>query len=251
MIFPGDSSRGGYATPILWDLGDNSNRVCNLPSVSWVVPDGDWSDHGGTLGADGGPSFVASIVNGVGGVNNDGTAFATQCNYWNDTVVLVTWDDWGGFYDDVDPAPNGTTGYSNQTGQQYAYGFRVPLLVVSKYALPGYVSGPKDNATCNFNTNAFYCHDFGSILNFIEHALSLGTTGINGGVYDYADSLVRDIVPPTYPYSLSDFFSATANNFTRIQGTKYPTRCFVNPHGSNCFPNYPMDPDNDVVDSVQ
>jgi len=125
VIFPGDQNRGGYATPILWDLGDNNQNQCNLRPVSWVVPDGDWSDHAGSgAGSDGGPSFVAAIINGVAGLNNDGvTQFPTQCNYWNDTVVLVTWDDWGGFYDDVDPNPTGQNGgYSNGTGQQYVYG---------------------------------------------------------------------------------------------------------------------------------
>lgn len=150
VIIPGDSNYGGYATPILWDLGDNNQGYCGLPPVSWVVPDGDWSDHAGSgAGSDGGPSFVAAIINGVGGVNNDGSAFPMQCHYWGDTVVLITWDDWGGFYDDVDPNPTGQNGgYSNGTGQQYVYGFRVPLLVVSKYAIPGYVSGPANNATC-------------------------------------------------------------------------------------------------------
>jgi phospholipase C len=217
--------------------------------VSWVVPDGDWSDHPGTTGADGGPSFAAAIANAVGGKNNDGTAFPTQCNYWDNTVVLITWDDWGGFYDDVDPNPTGqNSGYSNGTGQQYVYGFRVPLLVVSKYAKQGYTSGPASNGTC---LNTYYCHDFGSILNFIEHAFNLPVTGINGGVYDYADTLVRDVVPPTYPYSLSDFFSTTGHSFTRIKDWKYPTSCFINPHTSGCFPNYPMDPDNDVIDPTQ
>jgi hypothetical protein len=51
-------------------------------------------------------------------------------------------------------------------------GFRVPLLVVSAYAKPNYISGansyPPD---CTHNN---YCHDFGSILNFIEYAFGQG-----------------------------------------------------------------------------
>jgi hypothetical protein len=31
------------------DLGDNPTGNCNLPSVSWVVPDGHWSDHPGVV----------------------------------------------------------------------------------------------------------------------------------------------------------------------------------------------------------
>ena len=44
-------------------LNDISN--CNLRSVSWVTPDGSYSDHAGSNGS-GGPDWVASIVNAVG-----------------------------------------------------------------------------------------------------------------------------------------------------------------------------------------
>jgi hypothetical protein len=64
-------------------------------------------------------------------------------------------------------------GYSNGTGQQYVYGFCVPLMVVGAYAKPGYVSGAHVNPPldCQHNT---YCHDFRSILNFIEYAFGTG-----------------------------------------------------------------------------
>jgi len=105
------------------------------------MPDGQWSDHaGGGAGSDGGPGWVAAIINAVGGYDNDhvplrqnpctDTINGQQYSYWQDTVILITWDDWGGFYDDVVPP----IGYTNNTGGQYVYGFRVPLLVVSAYA---------------------------------------------------------------------------------------------------------------------
>jgi hypothetical protein len=43
--------------------------------------------------------------------------------------MLIVWDDWGGFYDHVAPADAGFFGY----------GMRVPLLVISPYAKPGYI----------------------------------------------------------------------------------------------------------------
>jgi len=124
-------------------------------------------------------------------------------------------------------------------------------MVVSAYAKQNYVSGPSSNPTCPNS----YCHDFGSILNFIEHTFNLGT--INGGTYAYADSTAMDASPtcPTCTYSLADFFNYNQQQrpFTYIQGANYPTACYTDPLVGNsdklsCFPNWPSDPDNDGVD---
>jgi hypothetical protein len=120
------------------------------------------------------------------------------------------------------------------------YGFRVPLLVVSAYAKTGYVSGPVNNPHC---LGTHYCHDFGSILNFIEH--TFGLPSINGDVYKYADSLVMDTGIASY--SLSDFFETQFHNFTWIQGAKYPDACFFNPKSCKVM-TWPSDPDNDAAD---
>jgi phospholipase C len=227
---------------------------CHLPQVSWVIPDGNWSDHSGFIDpGDAGPSWVAAIVNAIG----QDTICEGGKGYWSDTVILITWDDWGGLYDDVVPpdcpGPLPCTGYSNNTGQQYVYGFRVPLLVVGAYAKQNYISGahvdpPLD---CLHNT---YCHDFGSILNFIEYAFGTGGNPLGGGNgigdphYPYADALVMDTNPPTHPYSLYDFFEFTksARTFQTINGARYPPTCFHGPAGPGCFAAYPVDPDNDA-----
>ena len=106
--------------------------------------------------------------------NPDGTT------YWNTTAILVVWDDWGYWYDHVLPwrcsaGPNGTClGYDNGTrqgqGGEYVYGFRVPLLVVSPFAKPHYISGTK---------SAPIRYDFGSILRFIEETFLPPLTFIN------------------------------------------------------------------------
>jgi len=54
----------------------------------------------------------------------------------------------------------------------YEYGFRVPLIVISPFARPHYVSHEM--------------HDFGSILRFIEENFGLPTLG-------YADSRADDL----------------------------------------------------------
>jgi phospholipase C len=112
-----------------------------LANVSWVTPTSAESDHTGTDDGSG-PSWVASVVNAVG-----------ESRYWNDTVVFVVWDDWGGWYDHVPPPMY----------DSYELGFRVPLIVISRYAKKGFVS--------------HQVHEFGSILKFIETNFDLGSLG--------------------------------------------------------------------------
>jgi phospholipase C len=150
------------ATPPVKVLSDIASK--NLPSVTWVIPSGQSSDH--AKGNDGsGPSWVASIVNAIG-----------KSEYWNNTVIFITWDDWGGWYDHVPPPISAVNPY-------YEAGFRVPLLVVSAYTPKAYVSQT--------------VHTFSSILRFIETAYGLPLIG--PGTFE--DSRADD---------LSDFF-----NFSR------------------------------------
>jgi phospholipase C len=52
---------------------------------------------------------------------------------WPSTAIMITWDDWGGYYDHVAPPPTSKSG-----GQQL--GFRVPMILLSPYAMRGQVS---------------------------------------------------------------------------------------------------------------
>ena len=141
---------------------------CSLPAVSWVIPDSADSDHSG-VNTGSGPSWVASIVNGVG----QRAACSQNDNYWQDTAIIVTWDDWGGWYDHVVPAL--AKGQPGGWGAGFTYGFRVPLLVVSAYTTAHTVD----------NTN----HDFGSILAFIESNFGIGHIPGIGYADSYADKL--------------------------------------------------------------
>jgi phospholipase C len=210
--------------------------ICNgiLANVTWVIPDGNWSDHAANPGDDAGPSWVAALTNYIGNSNNN--AGCTPENYWSDTVILVTWDDWGGWFDHVAPW---AIGYANHTGGQYVYGFRVPLIVVSAYnrhtrgvqGFTGYIS--------SFN------YDFGSILNFIEYAFGQSGNSLArvGPVqYPYADAFAPDLLQGD-PYSLSDFFDFSQSHpFQTITGAKYPPRYFIN------YKGLPEDPDDDGDD---
>lgn len=139
--------------PILTDISKN-----RLPAVSWVIPSGRNSDHANSTENIGGPSWVASIVNAIG-----------NSRYWATTAIIITWDDWGGWYDHVPPPKVVDDGTS--WGSGYVYGFRVPLIIVSPYAKRAYIS--------------HVTHDFGSILNFVEQIFGLSQLG-------YADSNTAD-----------------------------------------------------------
>jgi phospholipase C len=141
-----------------------------LPAVSWVIPDGDESDH--ALANTGeGPSWVASIVNAIG-----------KSQYWANSAIIITWDDWGGWYDHVVPPVSATNSYE--------IGFRVPLIVVSPYAKAAYISHVQ--------------HDFGSILKFIETNFNLPTIDPSDASA-YADTSADD---------LSDCFNFTQTPLT-------------------------------------
>lgn len=136
-------------------LEDIANQ--NLAQVTWVIPNGQESDHA-HVNDGSGPSWVASVVNAIG-----------NSSYWADTAIFVTWDDWGGWYDHV-PPPQVLVNCA-QWGCGYVYGFRVPLIVISPYAKAQYLS----------HTN----HDFGSLLKFIEETFNLPSLG-------YADAAALD-----------------------------------------------------------
>jgi phospholipase C len=66
---------------------------------------------------------------------------------WADSAILVTYDEWGGFYDHVPPpeaCPPGDfppdLGPTHAPGAYDRLGFRVPLVIVSPWSRPGYVS---------------------------------------------------------------------------------------------------------------
>jgi len=242
-------TRNGDHAAILTDI-----ESCQLPKVAWVVPDGHWSDHPGHSIAqgdgphDGGPSWVAAIINDV----IDASTCDSGAGYWSDTVIFVVWDDWGGFYDHVPPyrctQQLGCIGYPDPTqdGSQYVYGFRVPMLVVGGYVTPGYISGTPSQG----GEVQPYIHDFGSILGFIEY--TFGTNEIEAN-YHFADhwspdSLGGGCSQAVCPYPLADFFNFSQfHNPVRITPTKYDKSCF---HDGSCFAaNFvEADPDDDSID---
>ena len=207
-----ENPNGTYnLAPVLTDI-----QNCNLAQVSWVTPDVRWSDHPGSSDNIGlGPDYVSNIVDAIGQSGQN-----SKCDYWkaDPTVILILWDDWGGWYDHV-PTSVGV-GYKggNLSGIQYVFGFRVPLLVVSSYTPARTVSGAITGQP-TYPPPAQFTHDFGSILAFIENNWS-GLSEIYPS-YHYADRYALDNNPPNY-FSLGDFFTSPSQlSFTSIP-TQHP-----------------------------
>ncbi|MFY9886481.1 MAG: alkaline phosphatase family protein [Candidatus Cybelea sp.] len=147
-----------------------------LPAVSWIVPTLPNSDHPGHH-YDQGPSWVANVVNAIG-----------ESRYWKTSAIVIVWDDWGGFYDNVAPP------FRDHGG---GLGFRVPMLVVSPYARKGHISHTQ--------------YEFASILKFVEDNWKLGRLGVAdvraksiGDCFDFAQR-PRKFVPITAKYSRAFF----------------------------------------------
>jgi phospholipase C len=112
----------------------------NLPSVSWIIPPLAECEHPAAP-PEYGEYLVQQVLNTL--VSNPAV--------WEQTVLIVTHDENGGFFDHVAPpaAPAGTTGEflsgtlpsaaSGITGP-VGLGFRVPALVVSPFSRGGFLS---------------------------------------------------------------------------------------------------------------
>jgi phospholipase C len=133
-----------------------------LPTVSYVKPSG-WVDgHPASSKWNLFEGFVQKIVDQV----------QSNSTLWNSTAIFITTDEGGGYYD---------SGYV-QPLDFFGDGTRIPLIVVSPFVTPGYIS-----------------HDYTdhvSILKFIERNWNLGTISQRS----------RDRLPnPTYQDDVSSY----------------------------------------------
>ncbi|HZQ29104.1 MAG TPA: alkaline phosphatase family protein, partial [Acidimicrobiales bacterium] len=104
----------------------------SLPSYSYIDPFFLGEDQGGSNDdhphADirRGQALISNIVNAL-----------MLSPVWSSTVLVVTYDEWGGFFDHVVPKSFPDAFTPTPTEEHNTSGFRVPAYVVSPFAAPG------------------------------------------------------------------------------------------------------------------
>ncbi len=107
-------------------------RAGLLPPVTWITPRFELSEHP-EFNFCHGENWSTKVIDAI-----------MRSPMWKDTAIFLTWDDYGGFYDHVPPPQV----------DQFGFGIRVPMLLISPYAKQGLVSSELG--------------EFSSVLRFIE-----------------------------------------------------------------------------------
>lgn len=114
----------------------------NLPAVSFYKPLGPLNEHPGYADLLSGERHIAELIDRI-----------ERSPLWMDALIIVTYDEYGGFFDHVAPPK----------GDRFGPGSRVPTLIISPYARKGHV----DHTV----------YDTTSILKLIENRFHLAPLG--------------------------------------------------------------------------
>jgi len=125
----------------------NVRRIAKIPgdiaqgdiaNVTWITTDTELSEHPDEGGSCGGENSTVDIVNAI-----------MKSPAWSSSVIFISWDDFGGFYDHVAPPQVDV----------YGLGPRVPMLIISPFAKAGYLEHQQ--------------LEFSSIVKFMEEIFGL------------------------------------------------------------------------------
>jgi len=154
----------------LKDYGSFASDVTarRLPAVAFVKALGYRTEHpgSGTRISDG-QAFVDGVVQRV-----------MSSPYADDTLILVTWDEGGGYFDHVSPPPESAVDHE-------APGTRVPLIAIGRFARRNVVSHvPMEHSSIvrflewNFTGATGQLHARDAVVNNIGSLLDPATTGV-------------------------------------------------------------------------
>ena len=190
-----------------------------LPAVSWIIP-GAWhpptwpqacvgqmpSEHPPAR-SDCGMDYVSYLVNKV-----------MESPYWASTAIVITWDDYGGFYDHVPPPQV----------DAYGEGFRVPTLVVSPWAKHGFIDHTQ--------------YEFASLLRLAEDNFNLpklGTRDVTANnmmnSFDFNQTPQQPLIEP------ASFVGPASQSSTTLQVSSSLPSQAGNPYWGVGLPGFPVE----------
>jgi phospholipase C len=163
-------------------------KAGKMPAVSWINPPDSYNEHpGGGISICAGENWTVQHINAI-----------MHSKYWRSTAIIVTWDDFGGFYDHVAPPHYDVLGL----------GPRVPTLIISPWTRQG------DGPAGGYVDHTVY--EFSSVLGLMEETFH---------VKPLTDRDKRaDPLSEAFDFKHADF---------RPLILKYRTDC---PYGSNLTP---------------
>ena len=142
-VDPLDPARAAYRAEHLKDFDASFLREAaagTLPAVSFYKPQGNLNQHAGYASVAAGDEHIAAVI-----------AKLQQSPQWKRMLIVVTYDENGGFWDHA-PVPKGDV---------WGPGTRIPAIIVSPLARKGFVDHTP--------------YDTGSILRFITRRFQLDT----------------------------------------------------------------------------
>jgi phospholipase C len=135
------------------DSANASGSTCELKSVSFIKPIGDENEHPGYASESNGSNHLVDLLKTI-----EGSACA------KDTMIVVTYDEFGGQYDHVSP-PGGASSSTQGPHDLFGPGTRIPALVLAP------------NLRGAFSVDSTE-HDTGAISTTIEHRWNLAPLGV-------------------------------------------------------------------------
>ena len=184
----------GYPFDLITNLGRRNQKnqtafaadatAGTLPSVTWIYGPSGLDEHplaNVTAGMDWTAGLVDAIAKGP---------------LWPKCAIFITWDDWGGWFDHVDPPA-----LEQWTdGTQFFPGGRVGCLVLSPYAKRGYISKVQ--------------HTHVSIVKFCETLFKLPTLNARDAASDAMDDCFDFTSPPNLGLPQAPAAGASAGSAT-------------------------------------
>jgi acid phosphatase len=159
---PGTTARAEHLrdeTEFVQVAQTSGHHTCKLKAVSFIKPLGEENEHPGYASEDTGSDHLVDLIKAI-----EGSGCA------RDTMIIVTYDEFGGTADHVaPPSANNAKGAYDQWGP----GTRIPALVIAPHLRSGFAV---DHAL----------HDTTSILATIERRFGLGALGSR-------DAAVKDL----------------------------------------------------------